>query len=38
MEQMNYNLLFRCFVGLGNDDPVWGEGHPEICPVDGFQP
>ncbi len=23
MEQMNYNLLFRWFVGLGNDDPVW---------------
>jgi transposase len=23
MEQMNYNLLFRWFVGLGVDDPVW---------------
>lgn len=23
MEQMNYNLLFRWFVGLGNDEPVW---------------
>lgn len=23
MEQMNYNLLFRWFVGLGIDDPVW---------------
>lgn len=23
MEQMHYNLLFRWFVGLGNDDPVW---------------
>ncbi len=22
MEQMDYNLLFRCFVGLGIDDPV----------------
>jgi transposase len=23
MEQMQYNLLFRRFVGLGVDDPVW---------------
>ena len=23
MEQMDYNLLFRWFVGLGIDDPVW---------------
>jgi transposase len=23
MEQMNYNLLFRWFVGLSVDDPVW---------------
>ena len=23
MEQMNYNLLFRWFVGLGVDDAVW---------------
>lgn len=23
MEQLNYNLLFRWFVGLGVDDPVW---------------
>lgn len=23
MEEMNYNLLFRWFGGLGNDDPVW---------------
>ena len=23
MEQMNYNLLFRWFVGLGIDDQVW---------------
>lgn len=23
MEQMDYNLLFRWFVGLGNDDAVW---------------
>ena len=38
MEQMEYNLLFRWFVGIGIDDPVWGEGCPEIRPVDGFQP
>ena len=38
MEQMQYNLLFRWFVGLGIYDPVWGEGRPEICPVDRFQP
>ncbi len=25
MEQMNYNLLFRWFVGLEMDDPVWDE-------------
>ena len=24
MEQLQYNLLFRWFVGLGMDDPVWG--------------
>jgi len=23
MEQMQYKLLFRWFVGLGIDDPVW---------------
>ena len=23
IEQMQYNLLFRWFVGLGIDDPVW---------------
>src|SRR5437867_9869946 len=23
MEHLNYNLLFRWFVGLGLDDPVW---------------
>ena len=23
MEQLNYNMLFRWFVGLGMDDPVW---------------
>ena len=25
MEQMDYNLLFRWFVGLGIDDPVWAD-------------
>src|SRR3989338_6434476 len=25
MEQLNYNLLFRWFLGLSPDDPVW---HP----------
>ena len=24
MEQLDYNLLFRWFVGLSGDDPVWG--------------
>ena len=23
MERMNYNLLFRWFVGLEMDEPVW---------------
>ncbi|SIT14786.1 Transposase domain [Paracoccus saliphilus] len=23
MDQMQYNLLFRWFVGLGINDPVW---------------
>jgi transposase len=23
MEQLQYNLMFRWFVGLGIDDPVW---------------
>ena len=23
MEQLNYNLLFRWFVGLNMDDPIW---------------
>jgi len=23
MEQLQYNLLFRWFVGLNMDDPVW---------------
>jgi len=25
MEQLQYNLLFRWFVGLGIDDPVWND-------------
>ena len=25
MEQLDYNLLFRWFVGLNMDDPVWDE-------------
>ena len=25
LEQLNYNLLFRCFVGLSPDDQIW---HP----------
>src|SRR4029453_4440482 len=28
MEQLAYNLLFRWFVGLNLDDPVWG---PTLC-------
>ena len=23
MEQLDYNLLFRWFVGLAPDDPIW---------------
>ena len=23
MEQLDYNLLFRWFVGLAMDDPIW---------------
>ena len=23
MEQLHYNMLYRWFVGLGVDDPVW---------------
>ena len=38
MEQMQYNLLFRWFVGLGIDDRVWGEGRLGIVPVDQFSP
>src|SRR6056297_3475354 len=38
MEQMDYNFLFRWFVGLGIDDPVWGEGRPGIDPVGQFSP
>lgn len=38
MEQMDYNLLFRWFVGLGIDYAVWGEGRLGIGPVDQFSP
>ncbi len=38
MEQMQYDRLFRWFVGLGIHDQVWAEGRPEICPVDRIQP
>ena len=38
MEQMDYNLLFRWFVGLWIDDAVWGDGRPGIGPVDQFSP
>ena len=38
MEQVDYNLLFRGFAGLGIDDPDWGEGCPGIDPVDQFSP
>ena len=38
LEQLEYNLLFRWFVGLGMDDPVWEAGtftmHRQR-PVDG---
>ena len=37
MAQMDHNLLFRWVVGLGTDAPVWGEGRPEIFPVERFQ-
>jgi transposase len=37
MAQMDYDLLLRWFVGLGIDDPVWGDGRPEICPVRRFR-
>jgi transposase len=33
MEQLQYDLLLRWFVGLGIDDPVWGEVRPEISPA-----
>jgi hypothetical protein len=26
MEQLDYNLLFRWFVGLEIDEPVWNQG------------
>ena len=38
MQRMDDNLLFRWFAGPGIDDPVRGEGRPEIRPADRFQP
>ena len=37
MEQLDYNLLFRWFVGLSMDDPVWDPTvvHEEPGPVAG---
>jgi transposase len=32
MEQLDYNLLYRWFVGLGIDDPVW---HPTAFTTNG---
>jgi hypothetical protein len=32
MEQLDYNLLYRWFVGLGIDDPVW---HPAAFTTNG---
>jgi hypothetical protein len=28
IQQLDYNLLFRWFVGLTPDDPLW---HPTTC-------
>jgi len=25
MEEIDYNILFRCFVGMNPDEPVWDE-------------
>jgi transposase len=38
MEQMDYPLLLRWFVGLGIDDAVCRERSPENCPEGRFQP
>ena len=30
MEQLSYNMLFRWFIGLSMDAPVWGcDGYQE---------
>jgi IS5 family transposase len=34
MEQLNYNLLFRWFVGLNMDDPVWDRTHASTTDPD----
>jgi transposase len=37
MEQLDYNLLFRWFVGLSMDDPIWDATvftkNPQRCSV-----
>jgi transposase len=38
MEQLDYNLLYRWFVGLAPDDPVWDAmtkllNHPQVKPL-----
>jgi transposase len=30
MEQMRYNMLFRWFVGLSIEEPVWAKSRP-VC-------
>lgn len=35
MERLEYDLLFRWFVGLGVDDPAW-EGFDEMTEVRGI--
>ena len=41
-EQLDYNLLFRWFVGLGLDDPVWSATtftkHRTGCSTGTLQP
>lgn len=38
LEQMDYNLMFSWFVGLGIDGPILGEGRLGIDPLDQFGP
>lgn len=42
MEQLNYNLLYRWFVGLSPDDPVWNptsftKNRDRLLDGEGFQ-